>query len=377
MPKSLVVCSDGTWNVPDEARDGVAAPTNVAKLALGVEVSDEQQLFYEPGVGTAAGERLVGGAFGYGLSANVRNCYRFLAERYEPGDRLFLVGFSRGAYTARSLGGLIRNCGILRRGNIERVDEAFAFYRDRTSQTHPSALASKIFRRTYSYEDDEIHFIGVWDTVGALGIPDTIPGWEEISKRVTGWQQLWGFHDTQLSSRVRNAFHAVSIDEQRRPFKPTLWTQAAPVPGQTVQQVWFSGVHTEVGGGSRDASLSDIALLWMVARAQACGLRLAPGSLQAGAPVNPDDDASSDGRIAPNYASPIVDSRRGFYKVLHAYHRLSEIPVTGSPGSLAPGQSIASSARRRHADRVDGYAPPGLDDYLRALPDVTAVPEGR
>ncbi len=377
MPKSLVVCCDGTWNVPDEARDGVAAPTNVAKLALGVEVSDEQQLFYEPGVGTAAGERLVGGAFGYGLSANVRNCYRFLAERYEPGDRLFLVGFSRGAYTARSLGGLIRNCGILRRGNIERVDEAFAFYRDRTSQTHPSALASKIFRRTYSYEDDEIHFIGVWDTVGALGIPDTIPGWEEISKRVTGWQQLWGFHDTQLSSRVRNAFHAVSIDEQRRPFKPTLWTQAAPVPGQTVQQVWFSGVHTEVGGGSRDASLSDIALLWMVARAQACGLRLAPGSLQAGAPVNPDDDAGSDGRIAPNYAGPIVDSRRGFYKVLHAYHRLSEIPVTGSPGSLAPGQSIASSARRRHADRVDGYAPPGLDDYLRALPDATAVPEGR
>ena len=111
-------------------------------------MSDEQQLFYEPGVGIAAGERLVGGAFGYGLSANIRNSYRFLVERYEPGDRLFLFGFSRGAYTARSLGGLIRNCGILRRDNVERVDEAFGFYRDRTSQTHPSALASKIFRRT-------------------------------------------------------------------------------------------------------------------------------------------------------------------------------------------------------------------------------------
>ena len=183
----------------------------------------------------------------------------------------------------------------------------------------------------------------MWDTVGALGIPDAIPGWEEISKRVAGWQQLWGFHDTQLSSRVRNAFHAVSIDEQRRPFKPTLWTQPGAVPDQTVQQVWFSGVHTEVGGGSRDASLSGIALLWMVQRAQACGLRMVPGSLQAGAPVNPGEGDGSDGSIAPNYAAPIVDSRRGFYKVMHAYHRLAEIPVTGS------SRRLLARAPRRHA----------------------------
>src|SRR5437764_8990980 len=124
MPKRLVVCCDGTWNVPDELRDGIAAPTNVAKLALGITAGEQsgQLLYYEPGVGTAPDEHLLG-AFGYGLSRNIRNCYRFVAECYEPGDLLYLFGFSRGAYTARSLAGLIRNCGILRSKNVDQVDE--------------------------------------------------------------------------------------------------------------------------------------------------------------------------------------------------------------------------------------------------------------
>ena len=185
MPKQLVVCCDGTWDVPDQLDGGIAAPTNVAKLALGIATDEAsgQLLYYEPGVGTTPDERIVGGAFGYGLSNNIRNCYRFLAQSYDPGDRLFLFGFSRGAYTARSLGGLIRNCGILRSEHVDQVDDAFAFYRDRTSHTHPSSLASQIFRRMYSYPDDDIHFIGVWDTVGALGIPTELPLWKEISDR--------------------------------------------------------------------------------------------------------------------------------------------------------------------------------------------------
>jgi uncharacterized protein (DUF2235 family) len=366
MPKQLVVCCDGTWNVPDEARNGVAAPTNVAKLALGVATGDGtgQLLFYEPGVGTSPDDRLLGGVFGFGLSRNVRNCYRFLAENYESGDALFLFGFSRGAYTARSLGGLIRNCGILRREHADQVDEAFAFYRDRTSHTHPSAIASQIFRRMYAHDEDDIRFIGVWDTVGALGIPDDLPGWEEIGKHLLHWQELWGFHDTQLSSHVTNAFHALAIDEMREPFKPTLWTQDGPVAGQTVEQVWFSGVHTEVGGGSRDAALSDIGLLWMIERATACGLKLKPDALIVGAP----DGAG--GTIAPSYTAPIIDSRRGFWEAVRAYHRLKELPVGG-----APGQSIASSADRRFRERIGRYSPPGLDDYVRELP-VTPVTEG-
>jgi uncharacterized protein (DUF2235 family) len=364
MPKKLVVCCDGTWNVPDEVHGGVAAPTNVAKLALGVATGGDsgQLLFYEPGVGTRPDEHLLGGAFGLGLSRNVLNAYEFLCENYDQGDTLFLFGFSRGAYTARSLGGLIRNCGILRRDNVGRAEEAFAFYRDRTSHTHPSAIASQLFRSMYAYDDEDIHFIGVWDTVGALGIPDDLPGWEELGRRITNWQELWGFHDTQLSSHVRFAYHALAIDEQRKPFRPTLWT-SDDASDQTVEQVWFAGVHTEVGGGARDPALSDIALLWMVEKAVACGLELKPGVLTAGAP----DGAG--GTIAPDYRAPIVDSRHGFWEAIRPFHRLVELPVGD-----APGQWIASSADRRLRERVAGYAPPGIDAYTRAL-EVTPVPE--
>lgn len=264
MPKNLVVCCDGTWNIPDETRGSAAAPTNVAKLALAVaQDQGTQRMFYEPGVGTAPDERMVGGAFGYGLSRNIRSCYAFLAANYDEGDRLFLFGFSRGAYTARSLAGLIRNCGILRTEHADQVDHAFAFYRDRTSHTHPSAIASHIFREMYAYPTAPIHFIGVWDTVGALGIPVDLPGWEEISHHITGWEQLWGFHDTRLSSQVTHARHALSIDEERSAFRPTLWTQAQAAldSAQDLKQVWFAGVHSEVGGGSESTSLSDIALL--------------------------------------------------------------------------------------------------------------------
>lgn len=353
-----MVCCDGTWNVPDEAREGIAAPTNVAKLALCVSVGrdSDQLLFYEPGVGTTPDDRVIGGGFGYGLSENIRSAYRFLAEQYEPGDDLFLFGFSRGAYTARSLAGLIRNCGLLRRDQAEQVDAAFAFYRDRTSATHPCSLASEVFRRMYSYGSSDIHFIGVWDTVGALGIPTDLPGWEEVSREYKGWERLWGFHDTQLSSQVGFAYQALAIDEQREPFRPCLWTQD-PNPGeQTLEQVWFSGVHSEIGGGSRSSALSDIALLWLVGRAQNCGLRLDSGTLRTG---------GVDGvgqPVAPDYAAPLVNSRTGMYKLLHAFHRLRELPVQD-----APGQLIASSADRRYREQIDGYGPPGLPDYLAAL----------
>jgi uncharacterized protein (DUF2235 family) len=352
MPRQLVVCCDGTWNEPDELRNGVAAPTNVAKLALGLlaGAASEQELFYEAGVGTTADERVLGGAFGYGLSRNVRNCYRFLAETYEQGDELYLFGFSRGAYTARSLAGLVRNCGILQKKHVEKVDQAFAFYRDHSDRTHPRALAAEIFRKMYSHPDDDIHFIGVWDTVGALGIPAGLPGWKELATR------FWGFHDTQLSSHVRFAYHALAIDEQRHAFQPTLWTLDAPAAGQTVEQVWFAGVHSEIGGGSADPALSDIALLWMVEKAKACGLRFTPGQLERGAP----DGVG--GVIAPNYAAKIVDSRRGVWTVLRPYHRLREVSVAAGAGQL-----IASSAERRFKEHVGGYSPPGLREYLGAV----------
>lgn len=366
MPKRVVVCCDGTWNTPDEMRAGAAAPTNVAKLALTVLTGEgsDQLLFYEPGVGTTPDDRVFGGAFGYGLSANICNAYSFLARAYESGDALYLFGFSRGAYTARSLAGLIRNCGLLRPEHADQVEAAFAFYRDRTSHTHPSSISSQLFRRMYAHDDDEIHFIGVWDTVGALGIPDQLPGWERLAGVFTGWERLWGFHDTQLSSHVRHAFHALSIDEQRAAFVPTLWTQdPAAAQGQTLEQVWFAGVHSEVGGGSRSAALSDIALMWMIGRAQACGLTLDPSRLESPLP------SGIGAAVSPDWSGAIVDSRAGLWSAMHAYHRLRELPVGD-----APGQAMSSSAIRRADEHAERYAPPGFDGYRSAL-GVTAVPE--
>ncbi|MEA2156849.1 MAG: hypothetical protein QOE11_2989, partial [Solirubrobacteraceae bacterium] len=256
-PKRLVVCCDGTWNTPDELRDGASAPTNVSKIALGLAREDAaggvQRLFYQRGVGTRRFEHLRGGAIGFGLSRNVRDCYRFIVENYEPGDELYFFGFSRGAYTARSTAGFVRNAGILRPEHRDRVDEAYALYRSRDSKTKPSGIESEIFRRMYSHEETKIEFVGVWDTVGALGIP--IGG-----LRLPFVQHLWGFHDTKLSTYVRAAYQALALDEHRSIFKPTTWTRQPESGDQILEQVWFAGVHSDVGGGYQDPALAEIPL---------------------------------------------------------------------------------------------------------------------
>jgi type VI secretion system (T6SS) phospholipase Tle1-like effector len=198
VSKRLVICCDGTWNTPDKSEGGRPVLTNVAKVALSVspssEANVEQRVYYQHGVGVSRWEHIRGGAFGFGLSRNVREAYRFIVENYEPGDELFFFGFSRGAFTARSTVGLIRNAGILRRENTARIDEAYTLYRDRA--VHPNDLESQLFRRTYSFET-RIRFIGVWDTVGALGIPlSGVRGLKAITSR-------WEFHDTALSSATR------------------------------------------------------------------------------------------------------------------------------------------------------------------------------
>nr|MBA2793298.1 DUF2235 domain-containing protein [Thermoleophilaceae bacterium] len=261
MPKRLVVCCDGTWNRPDQSKNGAPAPTNVSKLALGVAredpVGNPQLLFYQHGVGTRRFERIRGGALGLGLSRNVRDCYRFLVENYEPGDELYFFGFSRGAFTARSTAGLVRNAGVLRPKHVDRVNDAYRLYRARDETRRPRAIEAQIFRRMYSHPESEIKFLGVWDTVGSLGIP--IDG-----LRLPLVTKLWSFHDTTLSSRVRFAYHALAIDEHRKPFTPTLWEQQQDATGQTLEQVWFAGVHSDVGGGYSEPDLAEIPLLWMV-----------------------------------------------------------------------------------------------------------------
>jgi uncharacterized protein (DUF2235 family) len=292
--RRLVLLFDGTWNKPE-------SNTNVERLRRWIAPRDpagtEQLVNYVPGVGVSPGlTHLLGGAFGYGLSGNVLDGYRWLCETWQAGDELYLFGFSRGAYTARSLGGLIRKCGLLRRhadGSVAGSDLSGAYdvYRDITSK--PDDPVAVGFRASHSIEID-IHFIGVWDTVGSLGIPD-IASWFPYAR------SRYQFHDTELSKIVKYAYQALALDEHRPDFAPTVWTRNPYTlkPGETltskkpeqieIEQRWFIGSHSDVGGGNeRDGAgrrpdpLPDLPLAWLQRKAVAAGLAcaelLVPGS---------------------------------------------------------------------------------------------------
>jgi uncharacterized protein (DUF2235 family) len=278
--KRLVICMDGTWNDADRASSDGEGRTNVARLHDLVRTSGTrmpQVKLYHKGVGNGGWwEKALGGATGWGLSHNVQQCYDWLSEHYEPGDEIWLFGFSRGAFTARSLAGLIRNASVLRPEHRAHVGNAYDLYRSRAKEKHPKAEDSILFRQAYGYGEQRIAItcVGVWDTVGSLGVPTSGP---------LGWytRKRYGFHDVTLSSWVQNAFHALAIDERRKPFAPTLWEVRDEdvrdgTRKQRVEQAWFAGVHSNVGGGYTDTRLSDIALDWMLRRAGSCGLELDP-----------------------------------------------------------------------------------------------------
>jgi hypothetical protein len=272
--KRIITCNDGTWNKPDTVDDGAGVMTNVEKIYKCITPTGHdntpQVKFYDEGVGTGPGfwNKLVGGVTGAGIDKNIKDTYKFIMWNYEPGDELYLFGFSRGAYTARSLAGLIRNCGILRPEYLHLVDEAYELYRDRTILAHPDSDTMLSFRRLYSYngkENTKIKCIGVWDTVGALGIP---LHFFQLSNK-----ERYKFHDVNLSSWVQNAFHALAIDERRKTFSPTLWETSPNMPKENkMEQVWFSGVHANIGGGYKQNGLSDISLEWMIEKTSRIGL---------------------------------------------------------------------------------------------------------
>lgn len=282
MPKRLVVCFDGTWNAADSER----AETNVVKLARAIPVrapnGELQLVLYLRGVGTGGlADRLVGGATGEGVENNLRSGYMFLAQNYEQGDDIYLFGFSRGAFTARSLSGFISAAGLLKRECLSLLVEAWEYYRMPRAARSSSPFHQR--RQPNCQEAVRIKCVGVWDTVGALGVPVTAFADFNLEK--------FGFHDTQASDMVDYAFHALAIDEMRDEFVPTLWTKPASsssTPAPHVEQVWFAGAHSDVGGGyDRANALSDIPLVWMAERAQSCGLHFDPGHLPAKSGLNP------------------------------------------------------------------------------------------
>ena len=287
--KRLIVCCDGTWN-------GLSGryPTNVLKLAQAIDTigSDgfSQVVFYQEGLGTKWNDRLVGGAFGWGIDDNVSEAYRFLCLNYDPGDEVYCFGFSRGAYTVRSLIGLIYCSGLLGRASIHKIPEAYKIYRDRDIK--PSNPVAEQFRKEHG-DRIPITVLGCWDTVGSLGIPDLLP--------LLPFDQLinkkYQFHDTQLSAIIQRAFHGIAVDERRKSFVVTHMDKSEKNPSQDVREVWFSGNHGCVGGGTAaHRGLSDGALQWMVEQVREAGLNLAidMNRVEDGVQIDPliDYDAS-------------------------------------------------------------------------------------
>jgi hypothetical protein len=255
--KRLIVCFDGTWNTADNGGN----PTNVVRLARAIPpvAADGvvQIVYYDSGVGTGILDRFIGGALGIGLEQNVKDGYLFLAQNYDENDEIYVFGFSRGAFTARSLCGFIGSCrGLLKRDCLHKLEWAWDFYRTNPAKRNKFRHHEEIER---SVRNIAVDCVGVWDTVGSLGIPGSL---------FQTWNRSrYSFHDTKLSKLVCKAFHAVAIDEKRGPFVPAMWEWPdIDIEDQVVEQVWFPGVHSNIGGGYGDTDLSDLTLRWMMAR---------------------------------------------------------------------------------------------------------------
>ena len=365
--KRIAIFCDGTWNHAD-AEYG----TNVVALSQALSLTGEdgtfQQLIYVPGLGTDSGASTVsrtidkfgGGAFGWGLDAKIQSAYRALAFAYEPGDDIFIFGFSRGAYTARSLAGLIRSCGIPSRDRINMVGEAMEHYRSRPGgdEGHPNRPANCAFRLTInpaiatSPEEQDwrrenrhdpghllrLAYLGVWDTVGALGVPGHLRGLARI------FNKKYRFHDCDLSRSVRSARHAVAIDERRRSFPPTLWTNLDELnkgdtgPERPYQQLWFPGDHGSVGGGGDITGLSDNTLVWVAEGAQKMGLQFTPGTLESFR-QRIDDFAPLHNRSEPKKSM------------------LGKLASLGDRDGLTAVLDISGNARRRWKEADPAYRP--------------------
>ena len=299
MAKNIILLSDGTGN--SAAKE---FKTNVWRLYQAIDIGPppahepRQIVCYDDGVGTENFKplALLGLAFGIGLARNVKDLYTFLCRTYEPRDSIFLFGFSRGAFTVRIVAGLILRCGLVTAPSeselIDRVKTAYAEYkRDmarRATLTRPWLLAGRLLgghgpaydadhiRFNFPQHFPRIRFIGVWDTVDAYGMPV-----DELKEGIDRYIWPMTLADRRLSRDVDRARQALSLDDERPTFRPVLWDERGVVDPRQLAQVWFAGVHANVGGGYPDDGLAHVAMEWMVREAELAGLRLDPDDRMA------------------------------------------------------------------------------------------------
>jgi len=272
--KRIVILIDGTWD-----KEGTTGNTNVAKLDVNALIKRRaangtvQRVRYHDGVGAYGDifKKVLGGAIGLGLKKIVLDCYGFLVDDYEAGDEIYILGFSRGAYAARALAGLIGASGIARRPSADSFEIAWQHYRVSPASRQQPRSANWADRSTIAkyrstaqgktfHDTRSIKCVGVWDTVGSLGIPVYF---------ADGRYDLYRFKDTALSPKVERGFHAMAIDELRADFPVTRWEDRLGV-----RQVWFAGAHSDVGGGyvPDQCGLSDVALDWMMRQLNGVGV---------------------------------------------------------------------------------------------------------
>ncbi|KAF3924527.1 hypothetical protein ABW21_db0203540 [Orbilia brochopaga] len=402
--KRLVCCCDGTWKSSDQGPPSI--PSNVTRFARSLDCVDrhttpgieiQQIVFYQSGLGSGELTKLqwlAAGSIGFGLDDAVREAYAFLAANYQdayedqPADEIYLFGFSRGAYTVRALAAFVSEIGLLTKRGMDDFAVIYQEYKK-----GPESFRAFMERRIAANVDGipwetqrniTIKVIGVFDTVGSVGFPDS------FVTRMLGLNKSFGFYDTKLSPAVENAFQVLALDERRSNFQPTLWFHDTPPPGQSgcklklprsntlpdkkspavtinLQQVWMPGVHSSVGGGYSDHELSDISLAWMVDRCSPhlrfdwsylepiCANTEIPSTIYDadGLPI---DNGDSDHLTRQSYKrgdgwamGTIYDSRSGWWQILPAKDR--------TPGRYGlPGvtrEFMHSSVRERYLNDPD------------------------
>ncbi|KAL8732945.1 MAG: hypothetical protein Q9181_003751 [Wetmoreana brouardii] len=286
--KRLVVCCDGTWldNTMGLMNKKIPLPSNITRITHAIKAKSSdgvpQVVFYEPGVGTEGGitNKIIGGATGQGLSDNIREAYSFLANNYSNGDEIFLLGFSRGAFTARSVAGLIGGIGLLTKAGLPDLAEVFKDFQHRRDPNYRPANPDIPFPRKPSASDPRyretmardgltrlgvrVKVVGVFDTVGSLGIPRV--GWLDRFRLQDRSTKEFLFYDTSLDICIDNAYQALALDENRSAFPPAVWERPPNNTITNLRQVWFPGVHSNIGGGYPDQGISNITLAWMMSQ---------------------------------------------------------------------------------------------------------------
>lgn len=345
MSKKVIFCADGTWNTPHGPAE-MPDDTNVRKLYL-LLVDDASQLkYYDSGVGTDGTpfEHFFGGTMGEGLFEKVQDGYGLVSYVWDPGDEIYIFGFSRGAYTARSLAGMLAAFGVptknLDNQTVRRVFDAY-----RISDRDQRKAAKDQLSLEYALVDVKVRMLGVWDTVGALGVPGHL--FDNFD------QAKYGFLDTTLNPCIQNAIHAISLDERRAAFSPTLWTNqdgSARNNDAQVQQVWFPGVHCDVGGSYAQCELSNITLRWMIDNARNCGLVFDEQAVQKCLPPK--------------------------YKPLGPAHDEWKLIPWGLPKSrVAPPNAVLSNTVEVRLNRDASYRPTALPLPIGSYEQTEVIPD--